>query len=89
MSASDLRRNPPDVMDFEIGAHGHRLKSISLAAASVVGPAIIGPSTPRAWLTPTPWVIDPVVASDVPLHRWPPIRRYTVSARQVPIMTVG
>ena len=32
----------PDVMDFEIGAHGHRLKSISLAAASVVGPAIIG-----------------------------------------------
>ena len=32
----------PDVMDFEIGAHGHRLKSKSLAAASVLGPAIIG-----------------------------------------------
>ena len=31
-----------DVMDFEIGAHGHRLKSKSLAAASVFGPAIIG-----------------------------------------------
>ena len=32
----------PDVMDFEIGAHGHRLKGKSLTAASVVGPAIIG-----------------------------------------------
>jgi len=31
-----------DVMDFAIGAHGHRLKSKSLAAASVFGPAIIG-----------------------------------------------
>lgn len=32
----------PDVMDFEVGAHGHRLKGKSLAAASVLGPAIIG-----------------------------------------------
>ena len=32
----------PDVMDFEIGAHGHRLKSKSLSAATVLGPAIIG-----------------------------------------------
>ena len=32
----------PDVMDIEIGAHGHRVASKSLAAASVLGPAIIG-----------------------------------------------
>ncbi len=32
----------PDVMDFEICENGHRLKTKSLAAATVFGPAIIG-----------------------------------------------